>query len=148
MRRAYLLALVCRLSSVLRAQDLEAPRKPSLSLDKNWEYRIIALLLLAFACVANASSPPWRGPPITTGSGGEQLCAKHHQPLQRVTVYGPADGVCVLVQPSKTMSRQLARSPNALRFDLHRKASRLYSRAVQMSYCLRCEEEVQRAIGR
>lgn len=41
MRGCYLFALVCLLSSVLRAQDSEAPRKPIFSPDKNWEYRVV-----------------------------------------------------------------------------------------------------------
>lgn len=108
----------------------------------------IALLTLSFACAAAAGSLTWQGPRIISGRSGEQLCAKHLQPLQRVTVFGPASGVCVLVQPSKGMARQLARSPNALPFGVHRKPDLLYSRAVQTWCCLRCEEEVQRASGR
>lgn len=102
--------------------------------------------LLFFTCAVRAGSSRWQGPAIITGHSGEQLCAKHHQPLERVTVFGPGDGVCVLVQPSKAWTRQQARSPNALPFALHRKSSLLYSRAVPMSYCARCEEEVQGAI--
>jgi len=108
----------------------------------------IALLTLSFACAATAGSLAWQGPRTISGNSGEQFCAKHHQPLQRVTVFGPAAGVCVLVQPSKGMTRQLARSPNALPFGVHRKPDLLYSRAVQTLCCLRCEEEVQRASGR
>jgi hypothetical protein len=40
MRRICLFALVCLLACVLRAQEAEAPRKPSFSPDKNWEYRV------------------------------------------------------------------------------------------------------------
>jgi hypothetical protein len=104
--------------------------------------------LLSFVCIAHGGSPLRQGPAVITGNSGEQLCAKHHQPLQPTTMFGPGDGVCVLVQPSKAWSRQIAHSPNALPFALHRKAGLLYSRAVQVSYCFRCEEEVQRAIGK
>lgn len=41
MRRFYLLALVCLLPCVLRAQDSEGQHKPILSPDKNWEYRVV-----------------------------------------------------------------------------------------------------------
>jgi hypothetical protein len=41
MRRFYLLVLVCLLPCVLPARDSEAQRKPILSPDKNWEYRIV-----------------------------------------------------------------------------------------------------------
>jgi hypothetical protein len=116
MRRAYLLAPTC----------------------------VVAMLTLCLARTAGAGSLPWRGPPIIIGSSGEQLCAKHRQALQRVTVFGPAEGVCVLVQPSKRMARQLARSPNALPFDIQRKPNLLYSRATEVWCCLRCEEEVRR----
>jgi hypothetical protein len=108
----------------------------------------ILLLMLSFACAADAGSPRWQGPPVITGSSGEKVCAKHHQPLQLVTVFGPGNGICVLVQPSKPWSRQVARSPNALNFALHRKANLLYSRAVQVWYCVRCEKEMQRAISK
>jgi hypothetical protein len=106
--------------------------------------------LFCLLCVAGAANaaPRWQGPSVITGHSGEQLCAKHHQPLERVTMFGPGDGICVLVQPSKAWSRQIARSPNALPFALHRKSDLLYSRAVQVSYCVRCEEEVQKAIGK
>lgn len=110
--------------------------------------KLISIIGLAvtFACATEAGSPRSQGPPVVTGSSGEQLCAKHHQPLQGVTVFGPGGGVCVLVQPSKAWTRQIVRSPNALPFELHRKANLLYSRPVQVTYCFRCEEEVQRAI--
>jgi hypothetical protein len=107
---------------------------------------VAGLLLMAFVDEARAGSRTWRGAPVIMGSSGEQLCAKHHEALQRTTVFGPGGGVCVLVQPSKKFVWQLARSPNALRFDVHRKADVLYSRAVEVWYCVRCEEEVQRAI--
>ena len=109
---------------------------------------LILFLTVSFACAVSAGSSRWQGPPVITGNSGEQLCAKHHLPLQRVTVFGPGDGICVLVQPSKAWTRQQARSPNALSFALRRKASLLYSRAVQVSYCFRCEDEVQEAIGK
>jgi hypothetical protein len=91
---------------------------------------VFVLSALSFSCVASANA-------------GEQLCAKHHQALRSMTVFGPAAGVCVLFQPSKRMARQLAHSPNALPLDLQRKPNLLYSRAVQVWYCLRCEEEVE-----
>lgn len=104
----------------------------------------IVLLMLTLACAARAESSRWSGPRVINGSFGEQLCGKHRQQLERVTVFGPGGGVCVLVQPSKKMARQLARSPNALSVSVHRKPDQLYSRRVQLWYCVRCEEEVER----
>jgi hypothetical protein len=109
--------------------------------------RIIVLTLM-LACAASAGSPPWHGPPIITGKAGEQLCAKHREPLQRITIFGPAAGVCILFQPSKQAARQLARSPNALPFGISRAKSLLYSRPVETSYCVQCEEEVRHATAR
>jgi hypothetical protein len=103
------------------------------------------LLILAFTGEAIAGSPPWHGAPVITDSSGEQLCAKHREPLQRTTVFGPGGGACVLVHPSKKFVSQLARFPNALPFGIHRKADVLYSRATEVWYCGRCEEEVERA---
>jgi hypothetical protein len=102
-------------------------------------------MTLTLACAVSAGSPPWRGPGVIKGSGGEQVCAKHHETLRRETVFGPGNGICVLVQPSKAMARQLARSPNALPIGIHRQQNQLYSRAVEVLYCARCEDEVQAA---
>jgi hypothetical protein len=106
---------------------------------------IVGLLLQAFAGEVTAGSKPWKGARIISGSAGEQVCAKHREPLQRTTVFVPGGGVCVLVQPSKKFTWQVARSPNALPFGIQRKADVLYSRATEVSYCVRCEEEVERA---
>jgi hypothetical protein len=106
----------------------------------------VVLLLTAMASLASAGSRPWRGAPVIAGSSGEKICAKHHELLQRTTVFGLGGGVCVLVQPSKKFTWQAARSPNALPFGIRRKADVLYSRAVEVSYCVRCDEEVERAV--
>ena len=105
----------------------------------------VALLALTLACAAGAEPPRWKGARVITDNSGEQLCGKHREPLESVTVFGPGGGICVLIQPSKKMARQLARSPNALPVGVHRKADALYSRPVQVWYCARCEEEVERA---
>jgi hypothetical protein len=101
------------------------------------------LLFCAGAVAAAAACPPRHGARTTIGAAGEQLCAKHREPLQAVTVYGPGDGACVLVQQTKTARAARACSPNALPFAISRTRNALYSRAVAASYCKRCEAEVQ-----
>jgi hypothetical protein len=107
---------------------------------------VIFVASVAFA--ATASCPPWQGPGIVIGPAGERLCAKHREPLQVTTVYGPGDGVCVLVQPTKEMAKARACSPNALPFGVSRSLNQLYSRAVETSYCSRCEANLQAHVRR
>lgn len=101
------------------------------------------VLMVAFASVATASCPPWRGARVTNGRSGERLCAKHHEPLKTTTVYGPDPSICILVQSTKEAAKARACSPNALPFGISRMKSQLYSRAVQTSYCSQCEAYVQ-----
>jgi hypothetical protein len=107
-----------------------------------------AMLILAFVGETDGGSPSSTSARVITGSRGEQVCARHHQRLEQATVFGPGGGVCVLIQPSKKMVRQLARSPNALPFGVHRKADALYSRPVEVWFCARCEGEVELATRR
>jgi hypothetical protein len=62
--------------------------------------------------------------------------------LEITTVYGPGDGVCILFQPDKKTAKARAASPNALPMGIRREKSQLYSRALEVSYCKRCEADV------
>jgi len=77
---------------------------------------------------------------------GERLCAKHRERLDTITVYGPGNGVCVLFQPDKRTVKARAASPNALPIGIRREKSQLYSRAVEISYCKRCEADVMASV--
>jgi hypothetical protein len=77
------------------------------------------------------------------GQSGERLCAKHHEPLLKTTVYGPDPAICILVQPTKKAAKARACSPNALPFGVTRNRSVLYSRATETFYCRSCELFVQ-----
>jgi hypothetical protein len=117
--------------------------------DGGWRRRLahiascVSVLLVTFASTARAACPPWRGPAITVGPSGEQLCAKHHEALQKTTVYGPDPAICILVQQTKKAAKARACCPNAMPFGISRTKSRLYSRAVETSYCNQCETFVQ-----
>jgi hypothetical protein len=99
----------------------------------------VALLLLCLTLTASAACPPWKGDPIVLGREGERLCGKHREPLRKTTVYGPDPAICILVQPTREETKARACSPNALPFGVSRTKSRLYSRAVETSYCGQCE---------
>ena len=103
-------------------------------------------VLIAIVCLAStvaAACPPWQGAPVITGQSGERLCAKHREPLQATTVYGPDPAICILVQSTKEAAKARACSPNALAFGISRTKSQLYSRAGKTSYCRQCEVFVQ-----
>jgi hypothetical protein len=112
-----------------------------------WQRRLasiaVGVLMLIVCLPAFAACPPWRGAPVIIGKSGEQLCARHHEPLQRTTVYGPDPAICILVQETKEAANARGCSPNALPFGVSRTKSRLYSRAVGTSYCPHCETFVQ-----
>lgn len=104
---------------------------------------IRALFLAVFLAMPSvAECSPWRGAGVIIGRAGERLCAKHHQQLTTTTVYGPADGVCVLLQPNKRTAKVRAASPNAFPLGVTRQKTPLYSRAAEVSYCARCEADV------
>jgi hypothetical protein len=117
--------------------------------DGGWRRRLahiaicVLVSLVASAPIARSACPPWRGAAITVGSSGERICAKHHESLLKTTVYGPDPAICILVQQTKTMAKARACCPNALPFGISRTKSRLYSRAVETSYCNQCETFVQ-----
>jgi hypothetical protein len=74
MRRSCLLILACFLPCVLLAQDSETERKPSLSPDKNWEYRLVgdtAVLVRAGEDkpAVTISGPEVEGTPLKTKTG-------------------------------------------------------------------------------
>jgi hypothetical protein len=100
------------------------------------------LLALVMLLPTTGICSSWKGPPVIIGPTGERLCAKHHQRLETTTVYGPGDGVCVLFQPDKKTLKARAASPNALPIGIRRDKSQLYSRAVEVAYCKRCEADV------
>ncbi|MEY2529325.1 MAG: hypothetical protein QOJ05_1415 [Verrucomicrobiota bacterium] len=100
------------------------------------------LLALVMLLPTTGICSSWKGPPVIIGRFGERLCAKHHQRLETTTVYGPGDGVCILFQPDKKMVKARAASPNALPIGIRQDKSQLYSRAVEVVYCKRCEAEV------
>jgi hypothetical protein len=107
--------------------------------------RALILVLLVFLPTTGRCAP-WKGPPVTVSRSGERLCAKHRERLETITVYGPGSGVCVLLQPGKRMAKALAASPNALPIGIRREKSQLYSRAVEVSYCKRCEADVMASL--
>jgi hypothetical protein len=83
---------------------------------------------------------------VTLSQSGERLCAKHRERLETITVYGPGNGVCILFQPDKRSVKARAASPNALPIGIQREKSQLYSRAVEVSYCKRCEADVTASV--
>jgi hypothetical protein len=101
---------------------------------------LILVLLVSLPSAGHCS--PWKRPPITISQSGERLCAKHRERLETITVFGPANGVCILFQPDKRTVTARAASPNALPMGIRREKSQLYSRAVEVSYCKRCEVDV------
>jgi hypothetical protein len=106
-----------------------------------------ALILVGIALLPiTGRCSPWKGPPVTVSRSGERLCAKHRERLETVTVYGPAGGVCILFQPDKRTVKARAASPNALPIGIRREKSQLYSRAVEVSYCKRCETDVMASV--
>lgn len=106
-----------------------------------------ALILVLVALLpATGRCSPWKGPPVTVSASGERLCAKHRERLESTTVYGPGSGVCVLFQPDKRTATARAASPNALPIGIRREKSQLYSRAVEVSYCKRCEGDVMASV--
>ena len=107
--------------------------------------RALVLALLAML-PATAHCSPWKRPPVTINRAGERLCAKHHQQLERITVYGPGNGVCILFQPNRATARARAASPNPLPLGIQRTRSQLYSQAAWVSYCKSCEADVMAAI--
>jgi hypothetical protein len=66
--------------------------------------------------------------------------------LETITVYGPGTGVCILFQPDKRAVKARAASPNAFPIGVCREKTQLYSRAVEVSYCNRCEAEVRASL--
>ena len=104
---------------------------------------ILALVLLL---PTTARCLPWKGPAVTVTQSGERLCAKHRARLETITVYGPGNGVCILFQPDKRTAKARAASPNALPLGIRREKSQLYSRAVEVSYCKRCEADVMASV--
>jgi hypothetical protein len=112
-----------------------------------WQRRLARIAVgipMLMACLAaSAACPPWRGAPVTIGQSGERLCAKHHEPLQKTTVYGPDPKICILVQETKEAANARACSPNALPFGVSRTKSQLYSRVVKTSFCQECETFLQ-----
>lgn len=104
---------------------------------------ILGLLLLL---PATGRCSPWKGPPVTVSQSGERLCAKHRERLETITVYGPGNGICVLVQPDKRTVKARAASPNALPIGISRDKSPIYSRAMEVSYCKRCEADVMASV--
>jgi hypothetical protein len=107
--------------------------------------RALILVLLVFLPTTGRCLP-WKGPPVTVSRSGERLCAKHRERLETITVYGPGDGVCILFQPDKRTVKARAASPNALPIGICREKSQLYSRAVEVSYCKRCEADVMASV--
>lgn len=104
---------------------------------------IRALILgLVLVLPATARCLPWKGASVTVSQSGERFCAKHRERLETITVYGPGNGICVLVQPDKRTTKARAASPNALPIGLRGEKSQIYSRAVEVSYCKRCEADV------
>lgn len=99
--------------------------------------------LICFPSAASAGCPPWRGPAVTVGRSGERLCAKHHEPLLKATVFGPDPAICILVQPTNKVAKARACSPNAVPFGVSRAKSVLYSRPIETFYCTSCETFVQ-----
>ena len=114
---------------------------------EGWQRRLayigVSVLMLIVCHDATAVCPPWRGARVTIGRSGEQLCAKHHEALQKATVYGPDPAICILVQETKEAAHARGCSPNALPFGVSRTKSQLYSRAVETSYCAQCEAFVR-----
>jgi hypothetical protein len=117
--------------------------------DGGWPRRLaciaicILVPLVCFASAARASCPPWRGPSVVIGPAGERVCAKHHERLQKTTVYGPDPAICILVQQTRKAAAARACSPNALPFGITRAQSRFYSRAAESFYCSQCEAFLQ-----
>jgi hypothetical protein len=107
--------------------------------------RALTLALAALLPTAGLCSP-WKGPSITVSQTGERLCAKHRERLETITVYGPGNGVCILFQPDKRTAKARAASPNALPIGTRPEKSQLYSRAVEVSYCKRCEADVMASV--
>jgi hypothetical protein len=107
--------------------------------------RALILVLVALLPTTGYCSP-WKGPSVTVSPSGERLCAKHRERLETITVYGPGKGICVLFQPDKRTLKARAASPNALPIGIRREKSQLYSRAVEVSYCKRCEAEVMASV--
>lgn len=105
---------------------------------------LIVLVVVLLPAAGRSSS--WKGPPVTVSQSGEQLCAKHRQRLETITVYEPGNGVCVLFQPDKRTVKARAASPNALPLGIRREKNQLYSRAVEVSYCKRCEADVMASV--
>jgi len=113
-----------------------------------WKRRVaiatcLSGLLISFPSASRAGCPPWRGPAVTVGRSGERLCAKHHEPLLKATVFGPDPTICILVQPRKEVAKARACSPNAVPFGVSRAKSVLYSRPIEVFYCSSCETFVQ-----
>jgi hypothetical protein len=104
------------------------------------------ILILVVILPTTGRCSPWNGPPITVSPSGERLCAKHHERLETTTVYGPGNGVCILFQPDKRTAKARAASPNALPMGICREKSQLYSHAVEVSYCKRCEADVTASV--
>jgi hypothetical protein len=107
--------------------------------------RALILVLLVFLPNTGRCSP-WKGPPVIVGQSGERLCAKHRERLETITVYGPGNGICVLFQPDKRTAKARAASPNALPIGIRREKSQLYSRAMEVSFCKRCEADVMASV--
>jgi hypothetical protein len=108
--------------------------------------RAFILVLLVLLLPGTGRCAPWKGPAITVSQSGERLCAKHREHLETITVYGPGNGVCILFQPDKRTAKVRAASPNALPIGIRREKSQLYSRAVEVSYCKRCEADVTASV--
>lgn len=107
--------------------------------------RALVLALVVLVPTTGRCSP-WKEPPVTVSRSGERLCAKHWERLETITVYGPGNGVCILFQSDKRSAKVRAASPNALPIGIRREKSQLYSRAVEVSYCKRCEADVMASV--
>lgn len=104
------------------------------------------ILVLVVVLPTTGRGSPWKGPAVTVSRSGERLCAKHRERLETITVYGPGTAVCILFQPDKRTVKARAASPNALPIGIRRERSELYSRAVEVSYCKRCEADVMASV--